>query len=181
MMDRRKILCAVLAVGLLTAGQLSADQFDLDIRAQIAPELAIVGWGFDAWYDEAQLTFVDATFGPDWTEVAAQDPDPDDATVDLNLAAISFPPGAGITGNVLLATLTFEADSCDTLITLGDHNALGDLCEGFAIDPALGGGFAEFDYPDPFSACCCVVTIYVPEPGSLSLLAVCGLIALRRR
>jgi len=180
MMDRLKMLCVLLAVGLLTAGQLSADQFVFDVRAQITPETAVVGWGIDIWYDEAQVTFVGASFGPDWTEVAADDPDPDDPTVDLNLAAISFPPAEGIAGNVLLASLTFEGDCCDSLLTLGDHQP-GDLNEGFAIDPDLGGGFAVFDYPDPVSLCCGSVTIYVPEPASLTLLAACGLIALRRR
>jgi hypothetical protein len=90
------------------------------------------------------------------------------------LAALVPPEATNVWGtDVVLATLTFTAYSGYGIWTdiWGWDDNPTDLTEGFALD---GGGFANVNYLTGF------VNVEIPEPASLSLLAI-GLLALRRR
>lgn len=186
MVCRLTVACAVLLLGALVASPAAAD-FAVDIRADIAPGVPIVGWGFDVWFDEPVTGVTNVVYGADWLGLAAPTPDPDDPSVDLNLEAITaWPePENGVTGNVLLATVTFAGDGSDLSLFLGDHNpwnGLGDWNEGFAIEPPPVCNFAQVGYvdvnPDPFVF---TIPIPIPEPASLTLLLLGGLAVIRRR
>ena len=191
MLRKMGLLSAGLLVGLFLASPASAE-FVVEVRADIPATMPIVGWGIDAWYDEGVTGSPATAFGPAWYELLAQDPDPDDPTVDLNLQGITdFPdPTPGLTGNVLLVTLTFSGDGDAASLTLGDHNpwnGLGDLNEGFAIEPPPAGNFAPvlwdgLYYDDITPGDAGVFTIgLIPEPASLSLLVIGAMAVLRRR
>lgn len=162
------------------------DTFTMDIVADIDLLEPTVGWGLDLSFDETILSYVSHTIGADWAEVAATMPDPDDPTVDLNLAAISIlpTPNNGVIGlDVVLATITFEAIDLSgplgTDLILGDHNPYngqGDLDEGFALQAPPAGEFALVQYG-------LGNVRVVPEPASVTLLALAsaGLIRTRRR
>ncbi len=191
MVRKLGIVAAVLVVGAFAVNPASA-AFTVDIRADIPSVVPIVGWGIDVWFEEGVTGNPGVTIGPEWYGLVAEDPDPDDPTVDLNLQAITdWPdPTPGLTGNVLLATLTFPDDGDALSILVGDHNpwnGLGDLNEGFVIEPPPSGNFAAviwdgLYYDDLTPGDLGVFTIgLVPEPTTLSLLVLGGLAVLRRR
>jgi hypothetical protein len=120
----------------------------------------IVGWGLDLLIDPAHLNVAGApVIGDSWTGVSGQDGD--------GLAGAAFP--VGLTGNVLLATLTLSADSVGvSVLTLAITD--GDTTEGFAFDPDFSAGFDSVQLAAPIE-----ITV-VPEPGTAELLAL-GLVA----
>jgi len=163
-------LSIALLAGLLVTSAASAGVIQLSwahvsgndwaLNADILAEDAVVGWGLDLY-----TPAVVASYGPLWSEIGAASPDPDDATVALNFAAIgTFPPGAVFGTNVLLATLTLGTGVTPTFAMIGAH--ANDLNEGFARDPALAGS--------PFVP-------FTPEPATLALLGLGALALLRRR
>lgn len=134
----------------------------VNIVANIPEGEAIVGWGLDFGYDNAIVSAsvaVDPAFDP-----PLQNPDGD------GLGGLAF-PDAVFGPSVVLATITFDALANGmSVLTLGA--TVGDVTEGFAVDPDLGGGMADVQYDTG--------TIRVPEPASLMLLGLVAL-ALRRR
>jgi len=138
----------------------------------------VAGWGFDVYYDETVIQLYDdpyglpaITYGLDWTGVYAP-PDPNDLLVDLDLAGLSFPPGyIDMSAGSVLVTLQFQYLGAGwTPVCFGDHNALGDLMEGFAIQGV--SNFATVEY---------VCGQVCPEPSTLLLLGLGGLALIRRR
>ena len=191
MVCRSTVFSAVLLLGALVASPAAAD-FVVDIRAEIDEAVPIVGWGFDVWFEDPVQWVAGVVTGGDWLPLPAEDPDPDDPTVDLNLEAITRyqDPEVGLTGNVLLASVTFIGEGDALSLTLGDHNpwnGLGDLNEGFVVEPPPAGNFAQIYleggyYVDQTPDDLGVFTIGVfPEPASLTLLLLGGLAVIRRR
>jgi hypothetical protein len=86
-----------------------------------------------------------------------------------NIDPIANPNGIGPAAGILLATLTFQAFGLGTtpiaLSTSGDED------EGFALSDLSGNDTVIFANG----------TITVPEPASLVLIALGGLVVLRRR
>jgi hypothetical protein len=146
---------------------LSAGQTTVDIVADIPPEDAIVGWGIDLDLSglSASLNSVaindaqfDAVFAPDGD----------------GLAALVAPADSPLSGQVILATLTFDLNEEGiTTLSLSDDNANGDLSEGFALDPPPVGAFAAVSYVDGSIE-------VIPEPGTLLLLGAGAGMLLRR-
>ena len=192
MVCRSTVFATVLLLGALVASPAAAD-FAVDIRADIDASVPIVGWGFDVWFDEPVHWVGGVVTGGDWLPLPAEDPDPDDPTVDLNLEAITRyqDPEVGLTGNVLLASVTFIGEGDALSLTLGDHNpwnGLGDLNEGFIVEPPPVCNFAQIyldvddHYIDQTPGDLGTFTIGVfPEPASLTLLLLGGLAVIRRR
>jgi hypothetical protein len=192
MVCRSTVFAAVLLLGALVASPATAD-FVVDIRANIDESVPIVGWGVDLWFcDPGATGVVDVVYGADWLDVPAEDPDPNDPTVVLNLEAITtYPdPTPGITGNALLATVTFAGVGDALSLMIGDHNpydGLGDLNEGFIVQPPPAGHYAQINrvgtcYCDETPDDLGTFTIGVfPEPASLTLLLLGGLAVIRRR
>jgi len=140
----------------------------IDIWADIPEAEAIVGWGMDAdTFDWNIATILGVTIN-----TALFDPV---TTPDGDGLGGLVPPGGSVWGNhVVLATLEVMGNNVGTTdLFMWDDNP-SDLTEGFAIDPAMGGGFASVSYLSG------IVTV-LPEPASLGLLAVVGLLAARRR
>ena len=180
MTKKCKVLCSILAVGMLGMAGASATivvDFDpwyayiddvglttnIDIIADIPEEDAILGWGLDVIVDDPGIA--------DMTNVTINT---------LLFNAVDTPDGDGLGGlcfpdcvwgdDVLLATIEFTGYAIGmTPIWTWDDNP-DDLTEGFALCTT---GFAEVSHASGF--------VEVPEPASLTLLAFCGLVALRRR
>jgi len=134
----------------------------VNIMADIPEEDAILGWGLDlalAGPPNVSFTALDVTIGPLFDAAFAPDLD--------GLAGLVQPPGLVWGNDILLATITLAVD-----IPFGTEIAtpgatLGDLAEGFITEL----GFAAAAYTPGY--------LYVPEPATLALLALAGL--LRRR
>jgi hypothetical protein len=156
-----------------------AFDFTMDVVADIPQADALAGWGFDTYVvNDAVVQIIGYTINAtDWQEVAAASPDPNDPTVDLNLEAVTnaSAPSDGIwgTGKVLVTLNLRPLAYGDTDLTLGDHNAEGDLNEGFAFDPPPTG-YADVTYTIGH------VTV-IPEPASIALLALGAFALIRRR
>jgi len=132
----------------------------VNVVADIPADSPVLGWGLDLdIVNPAIAALVGVSIPAPWTQVFG---DPD------GIGGLAFP--TGITGNdVVLATLTLQGLAVGTTeIHLSATE--GDLTEGFALDPT---GFGTFVAP-------CGVVIVTPEPASLVLLALAGLVVRRR-
>ena len=140
------------------------DIFTMDIVADIPDSDAVLGWGLDLTIGDPSILSIvgDPAIGPLWNAAFAPDSD--------GLAALAFPNSISGT-NVLLATMTFSADS------LGETDLFlsvtrGDLTEGFPLDN-IGFGTVVFE-PGHVSV--------VPVPGAIALgLFGFGMLALLKR
>ncbi|MCK4658299.1 MAG: PEP-CTERM sorting domain-containing protein [Phycisphaerae bacterium] len=177
----KKVLCIMFLTGGLLASQAAAippcisvefapsaitvdildGPFTVDIVADI-PEL-VFGWGLDLELATpgivSQMAF---DLGGVWDE-------PGGTGDGDGLAGLAFPDS--VSGDdILLGTFTFIPTGIGTT-DLNLSYTLGDLGEGFALDPA---GFADV----MFTAGSITV---IPEPTALALLAFGGFVLIRRR
>ena len=140
------------------------DTVMIDIIACIPEQDAILGWGLDFVIDDAGIAEVTGVDVNTALFNAVETPDGD------YLGGLAFPDCVW-GDDVLLATVEVTATGLgESDIYMWDNNP-DDLTEGFAL---CNMGFANVCYSNGW------VTV-TPEPASLSLLAVCGLLALRRR
>jgi len=173
---KMKVACTALLMGLLVSPAMAniavgfnpqdsfatpGDMVYVDIVADIPANEALAGWGLEVWYDTGVATLLGVGINAPWTPAYAPDGD--------ELAGLAFPDCVWGDG-VVLATLTFQYIGGVTPL-IASYTA-GDLTEGFAICPNLGGGFAMGEFTDG--------SIY-PEPATLSLLVLGGLALIRRR
>lgn len=133
---------------------------DVDIMADF--EEPVVGWGIDLAIGEPSYAdWIGTTIGTEWDATTTLDGD--------GLAGLRFPDG--ISGEVLLATVTFEgvAEGVTSLsLSSGPEED-----EGFLLDTGVVAENVQFS---PGS-----LTV-VPEPGTIALLGLTSLaIHLRRR
>ena len=171
----RSLVCTMMLAALATATAASGSvvvSFDpaadtvnvgefVDVDVVATFDSSIVGWGLDLTIEEpAYAGLTDVEIGPAW--------DPATQTLDGDLlAGLVFPPG--LTGEVLLATLTFEGLSLGTTdLTL----SYGDEDEGFQLE--VGG----LDTDVTFNGGSIEV---VPEPATMALLLAAAAFGLRRR
>jgi hypothetical protein len=175
-------LCTALLIGLLASPALATIvvSFDppsqsvdigmgittVDIVADIPTEDAIIGWGLDLGTTGTSVSFDPVTYppviGPLFTPAFAPDGD--------GLCGLVPPPDTVSGSGILLATVVLTLDDLgttylDASYTPGDW---ADLTEGFMTE----FGFADVSFVQGS------VTV-TPEPASLLLLALVGL--LRRR
>jgi hypothetical protein len=145
------------------------DTFTINLVANIPQSQAVIGWGLDYIFPTPGLIAqVQFTIGPAW------DPAPSTPDGDGLAGLVHFPPGEGVSGqNVLLATITFQALAEGQTALVASDDYPGDPTEGFAIDPALGGGFATVTYLDGL--------VIIPEPSASILLALAAAFLRRRR
>lgn len=181
----RKVSCLALLVGLMVSPALAAtvtagfnpqdtyvgynQTFWVLIQADIDPSTPIVGFGIDL--DVVDPAIAAPTGNLDFSVgVFDQGYAPDgDGLVGLYLDG-----GYGISGLQPLVAVEFQSFGLYgmTPIMLSDDYPT-DLTEGFPVAPPPSGVFAEVEY--------IAGAIYVPEPGTLCLLALGGLALLRRR
>lgn len=183
MVCKSKIVCAVLLVGFLAASPaaatitvyvdppdktvlLSEGTTTVDITADIPMEDAIVGWGMDLDLLGTSVSIANIAIGPLF-DAAISNPDGD------GLAAL-VPLGSLYGTDLLLATVTFNLNHLGSTGLVPNDDNPPDLTEGFALNPPPAGAFATVIY-------CCGAINVVPEPASLVLLALGGLVVLRRR
>ncbi|MGD8450503.1 MAG: PEP-CTERM sorting domain-containing protein [Phycisphaerae bacterium] len=121
----------------------------------------VVAWGMDLVLDEpAFAAWTDTVIGDDWNPTATLDGD--------GLSGMRFP--AGITGDVRLATVTFEGlvEGTTTLtLSSGPQEDEGFLLEAGSLETNVSFTPAS-------------LTV-VPEPSALVALSASGLLLLRRR
>ena len=135
----------------------------VDIVADIPQADAMVAWGLDLSLTGSSVSLADIMINElAFDEVTGADAD--------GLAAI-VPLDSLFGDDIVLATLTFSLDDLG-LTTLSLSATGGDLTEGFALDPEVGG-FASVNYFDG------EINV-TPEPASALLVAFAAL-ALRRR
>ena len=133
---------------------------DIDIVATFSAP--VVGWGLDVTLSDPGLgDWTDLTIGPLWDSSGSIDGD--------GLAGLVFP--TGYTGEVLLATLTYEAGwtlgTTDITLSYGPEEDEGFLLESGPLDPVV-----------TFNPGTIEVT---PEPATLPLLVAALAFGLRRR
>ena len=143
---------------------LGGGQFTVDIVADIT-DVSVFGWGLDLDFSTSGIVQLDSiTLGPLWDE-------PGSTGDGDGLAGAAFPDSvSGL--DLLLATLTFTPLALGETDLILSHDNPPDLTEGFPLDPT---GFEE---DETFNLG--HITI-VPEPATLALLFLSGLVAVRRR
>ena len=178
---KSKIVCLALCLALCGASTASADvavnfdplvtyvdlgdMFTVDIIMDADPE-GITGWGIDLnIINTNKIAQVGSpVIGPDWTPVFA--PDGDELA---GLATLADPEG--VTGTSVLATITFLATQVGWTQIHASDDWPEDETEGFGI----------FDDGVISPAYYCGYVQVVPEPASLALLLIGGLVLRRRR
>lgn len=134
---------------------------NVEIRADFTD--AISGWGLDLNVSNPGVAdLLSFTIGPDW------DPATDTLDDDLLAGLSESLTGVAAGSNILLATLTFQANGIgSTPISLSVNNE----DEGFVLADTIQLDATNF----------AAGSIIVPEPASLALVALGGLALLRRR
>lgn len=179
MVCKSKMLGAVLTIGVLVATPALATvdvSFDLqdstipDVGLTVAVDIVatftdpIISWGLDLTIADAGIASLDSfSITSPWDPVVGSI-DGDD------LGGLAFP--TGVSGTVVLATLTFLGNSPGTTAISLSWGPEED--EGFAYDPPPSGLDTDVNFTDG------TVTV-LPEPTTLALMALVGLALVRRR